>query len=123
MCCAPCAGVFQTSTSWASGKRVAEARPDPDVLAWAPEEARVLLTHDVTSMTRHALERVARGEAMPGVIAVHRRLSIGSGDSRGNPLKTRSRNAKSRPLWGRLKQGLRGGDSSDLPPGFLDDSG
>lgn len=36
------------------------------------------LTHDVTTMTRHALERVARWEAMPGVIAVHQRLSIGS---------------------------------------------
>lgn len=50
---------------------------DPEVLAWAAEEARVLLTHDVTTMTRHALERVARGEPMPGVIAVHQRLSIG----------------------------------------------
>jgi hypothetical protein len=27
-------------------------------------------------MTRHALDRVARCEAMPGVIAVHQRLSI-----------------------------------------------
>lgn len=53
-------------------------RPDPDVLAWAAEEGRVLLTHDVTTMTRHALERVARGEPMPGLIAVHQRLSIGS---------------------------------------------
>jgi hypothetical protein len=53
-------------------------RPDPDVLAWAAEEGRILLTHDVTTMTRHALERVARGDAMPGLIAVHQRLSIGS---------------------------------------------
>jgi hypothetical protein len=51
--------------------------PDPEVLAWAAAEARVLLTHDVTTMTRHALERVARGEPMPGVIAVHQRLPIG----------------------------------------------
>jgi predicted nuclease of predicted toxin-antitoxin system len=29
---------------------------DPEVLAWAAAEARVLLTHDVTTMTRHALE-------------------------------------------------------------------
>lgn len=28
-------------------------------------------------MTRHALDRVARGEPMPGVIAVHQRLPIG----------------------------------------------
>ena len=52
--------------------------PDPDVLAWAAEEDRVLLTHDVTTMTRHALDRVARGEPMPGLIAVHQRLPIGS---------------------------------------------
>lgn len=60
---------------------VREARrggqPDPEVLAWAAEEGRVLLTHDVTTMTRHALDRVARGEPMPGVIAVHQRLPIG----------------------------------------------
>lgn len=53
-------------------------RPDPEVLAWAAEEDRVLLTHDVTTMTRHALERIARGQSMPGVIAVHQRLPIGA---------------------------------------------
>lgn len=51
---------------------------DPDILAWAAEEGRVLLTHDVTTVIGHALERIARGEAMPGVIAVHQRLPIGS---------------------------------------------
>jgi predicted nuclease of predicted toxin-antitoxin system len=40
-------------------------RPDPDVLAWAAEEGRVLLTHDVTTMTRHALERVAAARRCP----------------------------------------------------------
>jgi len=53
-------------------------RADREILAWAAEEARILLTHDVTTMTRHALERIARGAAMPGVIAVHQRLPIGS---------------------------------------------
>jgi len=52
-------------------------RPDPEILAWAAVEMRVLLTHDVTTMTRHARDRVARGEVMPGVIAVHQRLPIG----------------------------------------------
>jgi hypothetical protein len=51
-------------------REAGRGRPDPDVLAWAAEEGRIVLTHDVTTMTRHALERVARGEAMPGVIAV-----------------------------------------------------
>lgn len=45
-------------------------QPDPEVLAWGAAEARVLLTHDVTTMIRHALDRVARGEPMPGVIAL-----------------------------------------------------
>jgi hypothetical protein len=61
--------------------RVREAgrggQPDPEVLAWAAAEGRVLLTHDVTTMTRHALDRVARGEPMPGVIAAHQRLPVG----------------------------------------------
>lgn len=52
-------------------------RADPQILAWAAEEDR-LLTHDVTTMTRHALERIARGDSMPGLIAVHQRLPIGS---------------------------------------------
>jgi hypothetical protein len=50
---------------------------DPTVLAWAASEARVLLTHDVSTMTRHALERVRLGDHVPGVIAVHQRLAIG----------------------------------------------
>ena len=50
---------------------------DPTVLAWAAREARVLLTHDVQTMTRFAYERVERGEPMPGVIEVESRASIG----------------------------------------------
>ena len=50
--------------------------PDPRVLEWAAEDARVLLTHDVNTMTRHAIERVQRCHAMPGVIVAHQRLSI-----------------------------------------------
>jgi hypothetical protein len=61
-------------------------RPDTDVLAWAAEDGRVLLTHDVTTMTRHALERVARCEAMPGVIAVHRRRVLGAREAVGGNL-------------------------------------
>jgi predicted nuclease of predicted toxin-antitoxin system len=51
---------------------------DPAILAWAAREARVLLTHDVSTMSHHALERVRGGDPMPGVIAVHQRLGIGS---------------------------------------------
>jgi predicted nuclease of predicted toxin-antitoxin system len=50
---------------------------DPTVLEWAAREGRVLLTHDVRTMTRFAYERVARGEPMPGVIEVLTRAPIG----------------------------------------------
>ena len=36
-------------------------RADPEVLAWAAEEDRVLLTHDMTTMTRHACRRALAG--------------------------------------------------------------
>jgi hypothetical protein len=50
---------------------------DPTVLEWAAREGRVLLTHDVRTMTRFAYERVDRAEAMPGVIEVLARAAIG----------------------------------------------
>lgn len=50
---------------------------DPAVLAWAARAGRVLLTHDVTTMTRYAYERVQGGDPMPGLIEVGRAVSIG----------------------------------------------
>jgi hypothetical protein len=44
---------------------------DSEILAWAASERRILLTHDVNTMTRFAMERVSRGEAMQGVFIVH----------------------------------------------------
>ena len=43
---------------------------DPTVLDWAAREGRVLLTHDVSTVTKHVYERVRDGLAMPGVFAV-----------------------------------------------------
>lgn len=40
------------------------------VLEWAGREGRVLLTHDVSTITRYAYDRVAAGLPMPGVFAV-----------------------------------------------------
>jgi hypothetical protein len=51
-------------------------RPDPDLLAWAADHGRVLLTHDVSTMTTHAYERVARSLPMPGVFAVAQTVPI-----------------------------------------------
>lgn len=49
---------------------------DPAVLAWAAEEDRVLLTHDVTTMTRYAYERLKAGRRMPGVFEVGRGVPV-----------------------------------------------
>lgn len=50
---------------------------DPTVLAWAADEGRVLLTHDVATMTRYAYDRVRQGLPMPGVFEVPLELDIG----------------------------------------------
>jgi hypothetical protein len=50
---------------------------DPTVLAWVADTGRILLTHDVKTITRYAYERVARGERMPGVVEVSRLLQTG----------------------------------------------
>ena len=51
---------------------------DPAILAWAAQQGRVLLTHDVSTITRHAYERVQAGKPMPGVFEVSRSLAIGA---------------------------------------------
>ncbi len=50
---------------------------DPRILEWAAREARVLLTHDVTTITRYAYERVRAGKPMPGVFEVSRQVQMG----------------------------------------------
>jgi len=52
-------------------------RPDTEVLEWAANENRVVLTHDVTTMSKHAFDRVEKGLAMPGVIEVSQDVPIG----------------------------------------------
>jgi hypothetical protein len=50
---------------------------DPAVLEWAAQEGRVLLTHDVSTITKYAYERVQAGQRMPGVFEVSRVVPIG----------------------------------------------
>jgi predicted nuclease of predicted toxin-antitoxin system len=49
---------------------------DPDILAWAAEQGRIVLTNDKRTMLAFATQRVAAGLAMPGVFVVRRRTSI-----------------------------------------------
>jgi hypothetical protein len=51
---------------------------DPSVLEWAAQEGRVLLTHDVSTITRYAYDRARAGKRMPGVFEVSRDLPIGA---------------------------------------------
>jgi hypothetical protein len=50
---------------------------DPTVLEWAARQGRVLLTHDVSTITRYAYDRVRVGRSMPGVFEVSRNVPIG----------------------------------------------
>jgi hypothetical protein len=50
---------------------------DPAILEWAAKNGRVLLTHDVSTMTACAYERVTDGKSMPGVFEVKRKVPIG----------------------------------------------
>jgi hypothetical protein len=50
---------------------------DPTVLAWAAQERRVLITHDVSTVTKYAYERIRAGQSMPGVFEVSRAVPIG----------------------------------------------
>jgi predicted nuclease of predicted toxin-antitoxin system len=50
---------------------------DAAVLEWAAGEDRILLTHDVQTMTKHAYDRIRAGLPMPGVIEVRDDVSIG----------------------------------------------
>jgi Domain of unknown function (DUF5615) len=60
--------------------RIQDARlksaSDPDVLEWAAQSGRVLFTHDVSTMTRHAHDRVKSGKPMPGVFEVGRQVPV-----------------------------------------------
>jgi hypothetical protein len=50
---------------------------DPSVLEWAAQQRRVVLTHDVATMTDFAYQRVQAGLAMPGLFEVSRRVPVG----------------------------------------------
>ncbi len=50
---------------------------DPTVLEWAARNGRVLITHDVKTITQYAHERVREGQPMPGVFEVSQDISVG----------------------------------------------
>lgn len=53
-----------------------EGANDPTILEWAASEGRVLLTHDVNTLTAFAYEKIAAGLPMSGVFQVPWKLPI-----------------------------------------------
>lgn len=49
---------------------------DDSIPAWAAEHGRVVLTHDVSTLTARAYRRVMKGDGMPGVFEVSRRVPV-----------------------------------------------
>lgn len=49
---------------------------DEALLAWAANDNRIVLTHDVQTMTKYAYDRVRAGNVMCGVFEIHRTLPI-----------------------------------------------
>jgi hypothetical protein len=54
-----------------------EGLPDPDVLAFAAEQNRILVTHDLKTMPRHFGEHLLRRLSSPGVFLVSQYAAIG----------------------------------------------
>jgi hypothetical protein len=51
---------------------------DEDLLAWAAQEGRMILTHDAATLIAQAYARVRAGLPMPGVIEVAQDAPIGA---------------------------------------------
>lgn len=50
---------------------------DPAILEWAAGAGRILLTHDVSTITRYAYDRVRAGKPMAGVVIVSLDAGVG----------------------------------------------
>jgi Domain of unknown function (DUF5615) len=50
---------------------------DPSVLQWAADQGRILVTHDISTLAKHAFDRTAAGQSMPGVFEVRSVAPVG----------------------------------------------
>ena len=50
---------------------------DPSVLHWAADQGRVIVTHDISTLAKHAFARVAANQPMPGVFEVRSVAPVG----------------------------------------------
>ena len=51
--------------------------PDPQVLAFAAEQGRMVVSHDVTTMPVHFAVHIAGGNSSPGLFVIHQTIPIG----------------------------------------------
>lgn len=51
--------------------------PDPDLLEWAAQQGRVIVSQDKKTLAVNAWERVANNLPMPGVLLLRRHLTTG----------------------------------------------
>ena len=51
---------------------------DPEVLEWAAQEGRIILTHDKKTFVPYAYQRVAAGQRLPGMCAVTATAPVGA---------------------------------------------
>jgi hypothetical protein len=49
---------------------------DPDVMAWAAENGRIVVTHDRATLPDHAFDRIVGDRSMPGVFVLNDRLPV-----------------------------------------------
>ena len=50
---------------------------DPSVLQWAADQGRVIVTHDISTLAKHAFDRIAAGQPMSGVFEVRSVAPVG----------------------------------------------
>jgi hypothetical protein len=50
---------------------------DPSVLQWAADQGRLIVTHDISTLAKHAFDRIAAGQPMPGVFEVRSVAPVG----------------------------------------------
>jgi predicted nuclease of predicted toxin-antitoxin system len=53
------------------------ATPDPDILAYAAREGRIVLSHDESTMKDAAVSRLQAGQPMPGLLIARQLTPIG----------------------------------------------
>ena len=49
---------------------------DPEILQWAADEHRIVISHDIKTLPRFAADRITAGLPMPGLIVLRSSLNI-----------------------------------------------